>query len=281
MGFLSILFRWLAIVWPTGRNVARTPVLLVLITLAGGCASSGHHIDDLHRVVAAPTPVAAQEDLGELPEATTFGNLVGAPQDPQQQASTNGTVLHVQRDRAVYDAPGGKAFARLPDTELGSPTWVPVIEQRGPWAEVLLPSRPNSSAGWVRVDPTEVELARTPYEVDVNIDARRLVIRKDGRNAGAWTVSVGKPVSPTPRGRTFVMASIKETVTHFSPIILPLGTHSETYDTYGGGPGTVALHGWPDSSVFGHAASDGCVRVPPDALRRLTSLPLGTLVLLS
>lgn len=280
MGFLSILFGRLAASRATRGNVVRTPVLLALIAVVGGCTSSGHHNGDLRRVVATPSPVVVQEDLGELPEATTFGNLVGAPQDPQQQASTNGTVLRIQRDRAVYDAPGGKAFARLPATELGSPTWVPVIEQRGQWAEVLLPSRPNNSAGWVLFDPAAVEVARTPYEVDVDIDARRLVITENGRNVGGWTVGVGKPASPTPRGRTFIMASIKETVTHFSPIILPLGTHSETFDTYGGGPGTVALHGWPDRSVFGHAASDGCVRVPADALRQLTSLPLGTLVLL-
>ena len=74
------------------------------------------------------------------------------------------------------------------------------------------------------------------------------------------------------------MASIEETVTRFSPIILPLGAHSETFNSYGGGPGTVALHGWPNASVFGKDASDGCVRVPDEALRMLSSLPLGTVV---
>jgi lipoprotein-anchoring transpeptidase ErfK/SrfK len=63
-------------------------------------------------------------------------------------------------------------------------------------------------------------------------------------------------------------------------VILPLGTHSDTLDTYGGGPGTVALHTWPDASVFGTAASHGCIRVPPDALDQLTQVPLGTLVLI-
>ena len=44
--------------------------------------------------------------------------------------------------------------------------------------------------------------------------------------------------------------------------------------------GTVALHGWPDSQVFGQASSDGCVRVPDDALQLLRNLPLGTTVML-
>lgn len=284
MRFRRILFRLPGVVPRAGRNTPKVPVMLAVITLifAGGCARAGHRDSDSPRVASPPSPVAVHEELGKLPEATTFGNLDGAPLDPDPQASTDGTVLRVQRDLAVYAAPGGQAFARLPATELGSPTWVPVVVRDGGWAQVLLPSRPNSSAGWVRTDdPAAVELARSPYEVDVNIDARRLVLKKDGRNVGGWTVGVGKPASPTPRGRTFVMASIKETVTHFSPIILPLGTHSKTFDTYGGGPGTVALHGWPDPSVFGHASSDGCVRVPADALRQLTALPLGTLVVLS
>jgi lipoprotein-anchoring transpeptidase ErfK/SrfK len=42
----------------------------------------------------------------------------------------------------------------------------------------------------------------------------------------------------------------------------------------------VALHGWPDDSVFGNAVSHGCVRVPDDALEQLTQVPLGTLVLI-
>lgn len=266
------------------RSVAAVSMTLavVMLALVGGCGQTRNQSASPPRVVAPAIPMAAQDALGTLPEATTFGDLAGAPPDPESQVSTGGSVLHVLRELGVYNAPGGTAFARLPAMELSSPTWVPIIGQQQGWAQVLLPSRPNNSTGWVRTeDPGSVQLARTPYEVDVNIAARRLVLRKDGTQVGKWTVSVGKSASPTPRGRTFIMASIKETVTHFSPIILPLGTHSQTFDTYGGGPGTVALHGWPDPSVFGHASSDGCVRVPADALRQLTTLPLGTLVLLN
>jgi hypothetical protein len=75
------------------------------------------------------------------------------------------------------------------------------------------------------------------------------------------------------------MASLAPTHPTYSPLIFPLGTHSNTLDTFGGGPGTVALHGWPDQSVFGHAVTHGCVRVPSAALRVLTRVPLGSLVL--
>ncbi|MBB5154123.1 L,D-transpeptidase [Saccharopolyspora phatthalungensis] len=252
------------------RRVRAAPavVLGVLCLALTGCASAPS-IDPAHAM--------ARADLGMQAPATTFADFPKAPQDPAPNAETDGVVLHVKQDIAVYETPNGAVFARLPATQLDNPTWVPVIAERGRWAQVLLPSRPNGASGWVRTDG-QVERARSPYDVDVDIDARRLRVRKDGAAIGEWVVGVGAPDSPTPRGRTFIMAAIEETVTRFSPIILPLGVHSETFSTYGGGPGTVALHGWPDPSVFGQASSDGCVRVPNDALRLLTTLPLGTLV---
>ncbi|MDI2032092.1 L,D-transpeptidase [Saccharopolyspora sp. TS4A08] len=224
-----------------------------------------------------PPYAMARADLGMQADATTFTEFPTAPADPAPGGDTDGVVLRVQADTAVHSSPGGPVFAKLPAKQLDNPTWVPVIAERGKWAQVLLPSRPNGATGWVLEDQ-RTQRARTPYAVDVEIDARRLTVLRDGAPIGQWVVGVGASDSPTPRGRTFIMAAIEETVTKFSPIILPLGTHSNTFSTYGGGPGTVALHGWPEPSVFGQASSDGCVRVPDDALRLLATLPLGTLV---
>ncbi|WP_309114675.1 L,D-transpeptidase [Saccharothrix sp.] len=64
--------------------------------------------------------------------------------------------------------------------------------------------------------------------------------------------------------------------------MLPLGTHSQTHTSYGGGPGTVGIHTWPTPEVYGTASSDGCVRVPRDALDAMsTRVPLGTPVLIA
>ncbi|MGD0556511.1 MAG: L,D-transpeptidase [Streptosporangiaceae bacterium] len=89
------------------------------------------------------------------------------------------------------------------------------------------------------------------------------------------------PGEPTPTGRTFLLASLSPAQPAYSPLILPLGVHSATLDTFGGGPGTVALHGWPDKTVFGHAVSHGCVRVPAAALRVLSRIPLGSPVMIT
>jgi len=94
-------------------------------------------------------------------------------------------------------------------------------------------------------------------------------------------VAEGAPGTPTPAGRTFILASLIPKPVTYSPLILPLGTHSDTLTTFGGGPGTVGLHGWPDPSVFGHAVSHGCVRIPPAALRALSMVPLGSPVMIT
>jgi lipoprotein-anchoring transpeptidase ErfK/SrfK len=91
---------------------------------------------------------------------------------------------------------------------------------------------------------------------------------------------VGARKTPTPPGRTFLLGSIVDPKRSASPVVLPLGAHSPTLDTFGGGPGTVAIHGWPRPDVFGAAVSAGCVRVPQTALDRLERVPLGTLVLI-
>lgn len=253
------------------RRTTRSLSAVVLACLAlSGCGVAAEPAAD-------PPRAMAKADLGMQPDVTTFADFPTAPKDPAPQAGTDGVVLHVLDDLAVHQSPGGQVFAKLPAKQLNNPTWVPIVAERGKWAQVLLPSRPNGATGWVRTD-RKVERAHSPYVVDVDVDARHLEVRKNGSVIGQWTAGVGSADSPTPRGRTYLMAAIEETVTKFSPIILPMGIHSDTYNTYGGGPGTVALHTWPDPSVFGKAASDGCVRVPSDALRLLTSLPLGTLV---
>lgn len=45
--------------------------------------------------------------------------------------------------------------------------------------------------------------------------------------------------------------------------------------------GCCAPVGWPDPSVFGHAVSHGCVRIPAKGLRALSRIPLGSLVLIT
>lgn len=225
---------------------------------------------------AASPRGAKQVDVTELVASTTKTKLPRAARDTDPEATTDGTVAHPKRVLPVYAAPGRRPFGKVTPRQMGE-TWLPVVDRRGGWSKVLLPSKPNGSAGWLRT--ADVEERRTPYLIRVHLGSRQLELLDEGEVVGSWTVAIGAPDTPTPTGRTFLLGSIVDDQQDYSPVILPLGSHSDTLDTYGGGPGTVALHGWPDPSVFGDAVSNGCVRVPADALDTLRQVPLGTLVI--
>jgi hypothetical protein len=230
--------------------------------------------------VLRPAPLSPGQ-AARLPLATTFTRLRGAPRDQDPFGTETGLILHPAVRQVIYVRPGGPPLAMLPVTELGSPTWVPAIQTRPGWDLVLLPSRPDRSTGWIYVAGGGLQNAYTRYQVHVQLGRRQLTVLDAGRALGSWTVAVGALATPTPAGRTFLLASLAPPQPAYSPLILPLGTHSATLDSYGGGPGTVALHGWPDASVFGRRVSHGCVRVPPAALRMLARVPLGTPVLIT
>lgn len=234
---------------------------------AGSADAAGHRTG---------APVA-----GDLPQATTHATLTGAPLDEHSFDGWSGTVAHPNRTVTVYAKPDGAALAELPSEQVGGPTWVPVVETAPGWQRVLLPSRPNRSTGWIRTGDGAVRTARSSYLIEVWTTARRLMLSRAGKPVGNWPVAVGAPNTPTPVGRTFVLASLAPADRSPSPLVLPLGTHSETLENFGGGPGTVAFHGWPDSSVFGSAVTHGCVRVPSAALRALSRVPLGTVVVIN
>jgi lipoprotein-anchoring transpeptidase ErfK/SrfK len=262
-----------------GRTTAATAVAAAVAVLATGCGIAGPPHAALPLPVQPVRVSAAQ--MARLPAATTDGSTPAAPPDPAPFTSETGIVLHPAATRVVYARPGGPPVAALPATEIGSPTWVPVVQSQPGWDLVLLPARPNRSAGWIYLGGGGLQTAYTPYQVQINLGTRRLTVLDAGHSLGSWTVADGAAATPTPTGRTYLIASLAPRHPTYSPLILPLGAHSDTLSTYGGGPGTVALHGWPDPAVFGHAVSHGCVRVPPAALGTLSRIPLGSPVMIT
>src|SRR5581483_6226780 len=92
---------------------------------------------------------SAAPRAARLAMATTYGTTPAAPQDPAPFKPETGIVIHPAATRVIYARPGGPAVGVLPATELGSPTWVPVIQTRPGWDRILLPTRPNHSTGWI------------------------------------------------------------------------------------------------------------------------------------
>ena len=273
--------------WPrrhvTGTANATVPVIaLAVAVLASGCGTAAHpHAAAL----APPAPVlpvrVSAAQMARLPMATTFGTTPAAPADSAPFAAETGIVVHPTVTQVIYARPGGPPAAALPATELGGPTWVPVVQSQPGWEQILLPTRPNRSTGWIYLGGGGLRIEYSSYRVEISLATYRLTILDAGRSLGTWTVATGAAGTPTPAGRTFLLASLAPQHPAYSPLILPLGAHSATLTSYGGGPGTVGLHGWPDPAVFGHAVSHGCVRVPAAALRALSRIPLGSPVMIT
>jgi hypothetical protein len=106
-----------------------------------------------------------------------------------------------------------------------------VGETKPGWQRVLLPSRPNHTAGWIATGNGKLQTAHSPNVVKVDTSTRRLTLLKSGQKLGTWTVAVGAAKTPRPTGRTFVLASLAPSKATYSPLILPVGAHSETLGT--------------------------------------------------
>jgi lipoprotein-anchoring transpeptidase ErfK/SrfK len=148
------------------------------------------------------------------------------------------------------------------------------------WLRVLLPIRPNGTAGWIPAD--NAVLSRTAYWVAVRLRERRVIVFRDGRRVRGFRAVVGAPRTPTPRG----LAAIYERNPQpdprgfLGPWALSLTALSKVLESYGGGPGRVAIHGRGGASLrdpLGTARSHGCIRVPNPAVRWLARhVPPGT-----
>jgi lipoprotein-anchoring transpeptidase ErfK/SrfK len=132
------------------------------------------------------------------------------------------------------------------------------------WVKVLLPVRPNGRAGWIPRD--NVVLARTGYWIDVRLRPRRLTVYHGGHRLRGFRAVVGAPGTPTPRG----LAAIYERSAQadpsgfLGPWALSLTAFSRVLESYGGGPGRVAIHGRGGASLrdpLGSDRSHGCIRI--------------------
>jgi lipoprotein-anchoring transpeptidase ErfK/SrfK len=264
-----------------GATPAAAAAALAVVSLSGcGGSQAPTAQSGTQGYVVPPVSVSAAQSA-KLPQATTYTTIPAAPLDPARFATTNGLVVHPLAAQVVYAGPGKAPIAVLPATELGAPTWVPVVRTGPGWDQVLLPSRPDHITGWIYTAGAKLDTRHTSYLLRVNLGAHQLSVYNDGKLLGQWTVAIGAPGTPTPTGRTFLLALLAPADPTYSPLIVPLGTHSNALSTYGGGPGTVGIHGWPDPSVFGQSVSNGCVRVPAAALHLVSMIPLGSLVVIS
>lgn len=167
--------------------------------------------------------------------------------------------------------------ALAPTTSFGSARVLLATARKGSWYQVLLPTRPNGSSGWVRA--RDVTLHTVRDDVRVDLDAHLLTWRRDGAVVLETPVAVGAPDTPTPRGAFYVtdLLDNADDGGAYGPYALGVSAHSDTLSEFAGGDGQIGLHGTDAPWSIGQAVSHGCVRVPNDVVTLLArSLPLGT-----
>lgn len=225
-----------------------------------------------------PVPTLRAATRRALPEATTFTAVARAEHDTDRPPT--GELAHLPADRDVvgFRHPGREAVVRVPVFQLAHRTVLPVVRRQPGWVQVRLPSKPNGALAWLPAG--DVRLERDDWRAVVDLGARTLTLTRGAARQGHWPVGVGEAATPTPAGQTFLMSRFDSPPGHYTPVTFVLGTHSRTLDTYGGGPGTVAFHGWPTRAGRTGEVSHGCVRVPDEALTLLRRAPLGMPVLI-
>ena len=157
----------------------------------------------------------------------------------------------------------------------GDPLTFLVVRSSGDWLQVQLPVRPNGTMGWIK--KSEVEMSEVGSHVEVNVAERKLRVFDGTSLIEEAPVAVGVDATRTPTGRHFMTDKLAEPGgAQRHPWSLGISAYSEQLDTFDGGAPQIAMHGWRDSSVFGQARSNGCIRVPSGVIDRLAALPLGT-----
>lgn len=188
--------------------------------------------------------------------------------------------VHPLEPVPIYRSPEPSAvsIAELPTHVLdGVPTWVPTVGACPGWIQILLPCQPDGAVGWIELDERIVVVPLHSH-IEVDTRLRTVALISDGKRQ-VWPAGVGKPCTPTPRGRTFVLGplSLRDGLVDRAVV---LAAHVRTHLLYTAGLGAVGVHTWP-GDIFGLAGSDGSVLVPAEGLAELErTAPAGTPVLI-
>ena len=116
------------------------------------------------------------------------------------------------------------------------------------------------------------ETSQSNYELVADILGFRLSLYDNGEKVGEYSVSVGKPSTPTPVGKYKILAKADWD-----------GTFAGSWMQFkkniyqGKDQGGWGIHGYPHAEFIGHATSQGCLGMIPDEAKELKRIvPVGT-----
>jgi lipoprotein-anchoring transpeptidase ErfK/SrfK len=250
-----------------GRSRSRIGTLaaVAIVLLLGGCgAATGHpHLATSHKLSFKGIPTVA----------TAAGPTLEAP--PGSVLVATATVPSIP----IYTTPRALGISQTlaNPNPLGAPLTFLVNAVQGGWLQVYLPERPNESLGWVT--SSNVSLATDNEHIVVSLSARQVTLYRAGAKVYQASVAVGAPDAPTPTGHFYVteVLQLTDPGDAYGPYALGLSGFSNTYYSFDGGPGQIAIHGTNQPWVIGGYASHGCVRLTnADITTLATQVAAGT-----
>jgi lipoprotein-anchoring transpeptidase ErfK/SrfK len=217
------------------------------------------------------------------PETTPDAAPETAPAAAAEASTDDPLVARAAADLQVFAQPGDATpSTTLPAaTGFGSARALLVDAVNGDWVQVLLPTRPNGSTGWIRAG--DVELRRVDEAIEIDLTSRTLRLLVDGEAVVTTPVAIGTPDNPTPTGRFYVVDKLAtgDPDSVYGDFALGLSGHSNKLTDFAGGDGQIGIHGTNDPTSIGQAVSHGCIRVTNDVITQLADLvPLGTPVVI-
>jgi lipoprotein-anchoring transpeptidase ErfK/SrfK len=245
----------------------RAPVAAAAVVAAAALAGCG--------ATPAPAPTSPASTPAPALRTTTV-----APTPREDRAPSGDAVARITRRTTLRSAPAGQRLATIgPDTQWGTPRYLPVVRRRDGWLGVVATEVPNGRLAWVRAGATRPAVSTTRIVVDLS--RRRLrVIGTDGKTLLRVTVGVGAAATPTPVGRFAITDGLRtEPGSPYGCCILALSGHQPDVPQGWTGGDRLAIHGTDDPASIGAAASSGCLRAGDRDMRRLMArVGLGTLV---
>jgi lipoprotein-anchoring transpeptidase ErfK/SrfK len=208
---------------------------------------------------------------------TTIPPTTTAP-PPVQFEAADAVVPEV----ALYDAPGA---AESVDS-MSNPTWehVPLaflVKAHGPpgWLQVQISRRPNGSTAWIH--ESDVALRAVHNRIVIEREARQLTVYRGMSSEVLFQapVATGAPATPTPLGNFFIdiVVKVSRPSGAYGPFQLSVAAFSDVLQSFGGGPGQIAMHGTNHPELIGQFVSNGCIRLNNDDITALAAIaPVGT-----
>lgn len=253
----------------------RLTFLIAFAVAASSCAGG-------EVVGTTTTPEPAPSTTTQLPEPRVVATERDLYHGLDESSLPEGMTLVAMTRGAidVFARPGDtEATMTLPaETLLGTTTVLTVLEGPvGGWARVMLPIRPNGSAGWIEI--AETDLFVVEGRIVVDLSDRELTVYRGNKVVLKSAVAVGTSRNPTPTGNFFVTDNVTMTnpSSPWGPNALGLSGRSDTISEYNGGDGIIGIHGTNRPGSIGNAASLGCVRLPNDVITLIHDLiPIGT-----